>query len=66
MNILSTQVCACDVGFPSVCCEYHWLIKKLFWPDKVEYQYAEKTKVNAGRKMSRVIEKPWSCHWRKM
>ena len=20
-----------DVGFPSVCCKYHWLIKKLFW-----------------------------------
>ena len=19
----------CDVGFPSVCCEYHWLIKNL-------------------------------------
>ena len=20
-----------DVGFPSVCCKYHWLIKKLLW-----------------------------------
>ena len=20
-----------DVGFPSVCCEYHWLIKELLW-----------------------------------
>ena len=20
-----------DVGFPSVCCEYHWLIKKVSW-----------------------------------
>ena len=20
-----------DVAFPSVCCEYHWLIKKLLW-----------------------------------
>ena len=21
----------CDVGFLSVCCEYHWLIKELLW-----------------------------------
>ena len=20
-----------DVGYPSVCCEYHWLIKNLLW-----------------------------------
>ena len=20
-----------DVGFPSVCCDYHWLIKELLW-----------------------------------
>ena len=20
-----------DVGFPSICCDYHWLIKKLSW-----------------------------------
>lgn len=25
-----------DMGFPSVRCEYHKLIKKLAWPDEVE------------------------------
>ena len=25
-----------DMGFPSVCCEYHWLIKKLACPDRVD------------------------------
>ena len=37
--------------FPSVCCEYHWLIKKLFWAcDRVEQSETGKTKLNAGRK----------------
>ena len=36
-----------DVGFPSVCCEYHWLIKELLWA----YSRAiGETKPNAGRK----------------
>ena len=25
-----------DMGFHSECCEYHWLIKKLTLPDRVE------------------------------
>lgn len=25
-----------DVGFPSLSHVYHWLIKKLGWPDRVE------------------------------
>ena len=32
----ASLVYVCDVGFPSVCCEYHWLIKILAWPDRVE------------------------------
>ena len=30
--------------------EYHWLIKKLAWPDRVEQSQAGKTKLNSGRK----------------
>ena len=36
--------------FPSVCCENHWLIKKLAWSDRVEQSQVGKTKLNAGKK----------------
>ena len=28
--------CLCDVGFPSICYEHHWLLKKLVWPDRLD------------------------------
>ena len=37
--------------FPSVCCEYHRLIKKPLWyVDSTELRYVGKTKLNAGRR----------------
>ena len=41
------------MGFPSVCCEYHWLIKELLWAYSRaigEQSLVGKTKQNAGRK----------------
>ena len=34
--ILFKQKRGGDVGIPSLCCEYLWLIKNLVWPDRVE------------------------------
>ena len=42
--------CLTDVGFHFVCCENHWLIKKLVWLDKVEQRQVGKTKL--------MLEKP--------
>ena len=47
-----------DAGFPSGYCEYHQLIKKLPWPDRVELREAGKTKLNAGKKKGKVRKKP--------
>ena len=41
-----------DMGFSSVCCEYHWLIKELLWAYSRtigEQSQVGKTKLNAGR-----------------
>ena len=50
--VLGLKACdSPDVGFPFVCCEYHWLMKKLPWPvDRAEFRKLRKTKLNAGRK----------------
>ena len=41
-----------DVGFPSVCYEYHWLIKKLAGPDRAGKTIL-KAGLNAGRKKAK-------------
>ena len=41
--LVRSSTCLSDVGFPSVCCEYHWLIKKLIWAyNRTEYSQDER------------------------
>ena len=35
-QLMSPRKISSDVGCSSVCCEYHWLIEKLVWPDRTE------------------------------
>ena len=49
MKIIQHTQTPDDVGFPFVCCEYHWLIKELSWScGRVKEQsQGGKTKLNA-------------------
>ena len=62
-SFLFKQKIGGDVRFPSVCCDYHWLVKKLLWAYSGalgEQSLVGKTKLNAGKKKGRVREKPCS------
>lgn len=52
-SVDSNQQWRSDVGYPSVFCEYHWLIEKLAWPERVEQSYVGKTKLDAGRRKAK-------------